>query len=112
MGAACLVIASPPTSSEGRHALDLAEAFLAAQDALTLVLLQAAVVLACRKQPAETLETMEHLLARGATLCVLREDLALRGFTSAELLEPNMMMDYPGVARLLADRPGQVIGCV
>jgi len=112
MGATCLVIASPPNSPEGRQALELAEAFLARFDTFALVLLQDAVVLACRKQPQETLETMERLLARGATLSVLLEDLALRGLASAELLEPSVLMDYPGLAKLLADEPCQVIGCV
>ena len=112
MGAMCLVIASAPTSPEGRQALSLAEAFLTGRDALTLVVLQDAVVLACRKQPSETLEVMERLLARGATLCVLLEDLALRGLASAELLGPHTLVDYGTAAKLLADEPGQVIGCV
>ena len=112
MGAVCLVIVSPPTSREGREALSLAESFLASFDALALVLLQDAVVLGCRKRAPETFEAMERLLARGARLYILREDLALRGLASAELLESSVLMDYPGLAKLLADDRAQVIGCM
>jgi sulfur relay protein TusB/DsrH len=55
---------------------------------------------------------MKHLLARGATVCVLHEDLALRGLVSAELLEPVTRVDYRKIVDLLADNHTQAIGCV
>ena len=88
MAGVCLLITSSPMSPEGRQALELAEAFVNTNDALTICALQDAVFLACQKQPRESLHAMERLLARGATLCVLHEDLALRGLASAELLDP------------------------
>jgi sulfur relay protein TusB/DsrH len=112
MSGVCLLITSSPTSPEGRQALDLTEGLLGAPDALTVCALQDAVVLACRKQPRETLHAMERLLACGATLCVLREDLALRGLASAELLDQAKLVDSRGVVELLAEDHGQVIGCL
>src|SRR3990172_10154417 len=109
---ACLLITSHPTSPEGRQALELAEGLLSAHDALTICALQDAVVLACRKQPHETRQAMKHLLARGATVCVLQEDLALRGLASTELIEPVTFVDYRKIVELLAGDRAQVIGCM
>lgn len=103
---------SSPTSSEGRQALELAGALLEAHGALTLCALQDAVVLACRKQPDATRQVMERLLARGARLCVLNEDLALRGLTAMEMLEPVVFVSYREIASHLADEQSQVIGCL
>ena len=112
MSGVCLLITNSPASPEGRQALDLAEGLLSAHDALAICALQDAVILACQRQPRETLNAMERLLARGATLCVLQEDLALRGLTSAELLEPVTFVDYRKIVELLADNHAQVIGCL
>jgi sulfur relay protein TusB/DsrH len=112
MSGVCLLITSSPTSPEGRQALELAEALYAASDALTLCALQDAVVLACRKQPDATRQVMERLLARGVTLCVLNEDLALRGLTAMEMLEPVVFVSYREIASRLADEQSQVIGCL
>jgi sulfur relay protein TusB/DsrH len=108
----CLLITSPPTSPEGRQALDLASAFLQAGSGLTLCALQDAVVLACRKQPDDARQAMERFLAQGVTVCVPHEDLALRGLASTELLEPVTLVDYRKIAELLADDRAHVIGCM
>ena len=108
----CLLITSSPTSPEGRQALDLAKALSATHEPLTICALQDAAVLACLKQPHETRQAMKHLLARGATVCVLQEDLALRGLASSELLEPVTLVDYRKIVDLLADGRAQIIGCL
>jgi len=112
MSSVCLLITSPPTSPEGRQALHLAEALLEALGALALCVLQDAVVLAGRKQPHDTRQAMERLVARGAAVFVLHEDLALRGLVSAELLEGVRAVDYREIVDLLADGHARVIGAL
>jgi len=85
---------------------------LEALGALALCVLQDAVVLAGRKQPHDTRQAMERLVARGAAVFVLHEDLALRGLVSAELLEGVRAVDYREIVDLLADGHARVIGAL
>ena len=109
MASILMVLISSPASPAGQRARSVAESLADEGHRLNLICLQDAVLLGSDRSPLEARSLVHRLLARGATLAVLGEDLACRG------LKPDnraLTIDHAGVVALLAREHDRVIGAL
>lgn len=109
MGSILLVLTSAPGTPAGQRALSVAESLADEGHRLSLVCLQDAVLLGSDPSPLEARSSLDRLVARGATLAVLAEDLACRGLARSERASA---VDHAGVVALLSAGHDRVIGAL
>ena len=109
MASILVVLTSSPASPAGQRALSVAESLANEGHRLNLICLQDAVLLGSDRSPLEARSLLDRLLARGATLAVLGEDLACRGLRGSGRAAP---VNHAGVVALLSAEHDRVIGAL
>ncbi len=109
MASILMVLISSPASPAGQRALSVAESLADEGHRLNLICLQDAVLLGSDRSPLEARSLLDRLLARGATLAVLGEDLACRGLGRSERASA---VGHAGIVSLLSAEHDRVIGAL
>jgi len=105
MASLLMLVASSPASPQGAAAFQLAELLLQEGHQVSIYLVQDA-VLAARPNAGSS----SPRPPQGATLYVLREDLALRGFLDNACLPHAQLSDYRELVELMLERHDRVLG--
>lgn len=98
-----ILVASSPTTSHGRRALDLAQSLSGAGHQVTLALLEDAVL-------AGTHANLGLPVASCASVLVLGNDLARRGFGPGSLLTGCQTCTYDNLVDLMLEKADRTLG--
>lgn len=107
-----LLVTSPPGSGEARRALELANSLRAGGFDVGLVLLQDAVLAAIKHSRTPAALAVKDLLMKGTPVYAAEEDLALRGFPSANLAAGAITLNDGHLIDLMLADGTTLLGCL
>jgi sulfur transfer complex TusBCD TusB component (DsrH family) len=110
MGTTVIVVKGAPDSAGASEGFRLAVACAAAGGAATVILLQDATLCATASGATPGHSLIADLLAAGAALLCLEEDLAMRGFASRDLRPGVESIGYGRLVEVMAGPGVRVIG--
>lgn len=105
-----VLVKSGPESAAASEALGLVAALLAERRAVSIFLVQDAVLCALAGGNTEGHRLLREAASSGAPVHCLDEDLAMRGFSREDLILEAQPAGYGELVDLLADGAGRTIG--
>jgi sulfur relay protein TusB/DsrH len=105
------LLRSAPTHPDAPRALDFARSLKSQGHAVSVLLLQDAVLAGVKVEGPATDSHIAQTLQSGISVYALDEDLALRGLTEAKLWEGLCVANYTELVDLM-DRHARVVGAL